>query len=137
LPAVPGGTHTLLQIEDNPANLKLVERMLEGFPDVKLISALQGRLGLELARQHLPDLVLLDLNLPDVSGLEVLRILRADPATRDVPVIMISADATKEQVRRLLDAGARAYVTKPLDVAEFVNVVADTLQERGLHRAEQ
>jgi PAS domain S-box-containing protein len=137
LPSTPGGTYTILQIEDNPANLKLVERVLGGFPGVNLISAPQGRLGLELARQHNPDVILLDLNLPDLSGFEVLRILRADPAMLDIPVIVISADATKEQVRRLLDAGARAYVTKPLGVAEFVKVVADALEERGLDRAHQ
>jgi CheY-like chemotaxis protein len=91
----------------------------------------------DLARQHQPDAILLDLNLPDLSGFEVLRILRADPATRDIPVIVISADATRDQIKRLLDAGARAYVTKPLDVAQFVHVVGDALQERRLDRAQQ
>jgi len=136
-PSIPEGAHTILQIEDNPANLKLVERVLEGFPGVRVISAPQGRLGLELARQHDLDVILLDLNLPDISGFEILRILRADPATRDIPVIVISADATKEQVRRLLDAGARAYVTKPLEVAQFAKVVGEALEERGLDRAQQ
>ncbi len=136
-PSIPAGAHTLLQIEDNPANLKLIERVLDGFPDVNVISAPQGRLGLDLARQHNPDVILLDLNLPDLSGFEVLRILRADPLTHNIPVIVVSADATKEQARRLLDAGARAYVTKPLDVAQFVKLVGDTLQERGRDRAEQ
>jgi PAS domain S-box-containing protein len=137
LPSIPDGSHTLLQIEDNPANLKLVERVLEAVPQLNVISAPQGRLGVDLARQHEPDLILLDLNLPDLSGFEVLRILRADPATRDIPVIVISADATKEQITRLLDAGARAYVTKPLDVTLFVKVVGDALQERGLDRAQR
>jgi CheY-like chemotaxis protein/anti-sigma regulatory factor (Ser/Thr protein kinase) len=137
LPSIPAGAHTLLQIEDNPANLKLVERVLEALPDVSVISAPQGRLGVDLARQHEPDLILLDLNLPDLSGFEVLRILRADPATRDIPVIVISADATKEQITRLIDAGARAYVTKPLDVTLFVKVVGDALQERRLDSAQQ
>jgi CheY-like chemotaxis protein len=137
MPSMPAGIHTLLQIEDNPANLKLVERVLENMPDVNLISAPQGRLGVDLARQHQPDAILLDLNLPDLSGFEVLRILRADPATRDIPVIVISADATRDQIKRLLDAGARAYVTKPLEVAQFVQVVGDALQERRLDRAQQ
>ncbi|HEV8419771.1 MAG TPA: PAS domain S-box protein [Actinomycetota bacterium] len=137
MPSMPAGIHTLLQIEDNPANLKLVERVLENMPDVNLISAPQGRLGVDLARQHQPHAILLDLNLPDLSGFEVLRILRADPATRDIPVIVISADATRDQIKRLLDAGARAYVTKPLDVAQFVQVVGDALLERGLDRAQQ
>lgn len=137
LPPIPDGSYTILQIEDNPANLKLVERVLAGFAEVNVISAPQGRLGFDLARQHNPDVILLDLNLPDLSGFEVLRILHADPATRDIPVIVVSADATKAQVRRLLDAGARGYVTKPLDVEQFVKIVGDTLQERGLHRAKQ
>ena len=137
LPPMPEGSHRLLYIEDNPANVKLIERVLEGYPDVTVLSAPQGRLGLELARQHRLDVILLDLNLPDISGFEVLRILRADPATRDVPVVVISADATREQIRRLLDAGARAYLTKPLNVQDFAEVIGETLRERGLDRAKQ
>jgi CheY-like chemotaxis protein len=79
--------------------------------------------GLELARKHSPDLVLLDLHLPDMPGWQVLAQLRADHATRDIPVIIISADATAPQVKRLLAAGARAYLTKPLDIAEFFRVI--------------
>jgi PAS domain S-box-containing protein len=134
---MPEGSHRLLYIEDNPANVKLIERVLEGFPDVAILAAPQGSLGLELARQHHLDMILLDLNLPDMSGFEVLRILQADPATREVPVVVISADATREQIRRVLDAGARAYLTKPLDVQEFAEVIGATLRERGLERAQQ
>ncbi len=111
--------HRVLYIEDNLPNLQLVQRILDGHPDVELITATQGRLGLELAREHQPALVLLDLHLPDMTGDQVLRQLRDDPATAAVPVVVISADATHGQVKRLLAEGARAYLTKPLDVSEL------------------
>jgi CheY-like chemotaxis protein len=91
------------------------------------MTAMQGRVGLELARQHSPDLVLLDLHLPDMPGWQVLAQLKADQLTRDIPVVVISADATSPQIKRLLSAGARAYLTKPLDIAEFFRVIEDAL----------
>jgi CheY-like chemotaxis protein len=96
--------------------------------DVDVISAMQGRLGLELAREHRPALVLLDLHLPDVDGDEVLRMLRDDPLTAAIPVVIVSADATQGQMRRLLNAGATAYLTKPLDVRELRDLF-DTLAD--------
>jgi len=128
----PKRAHTLLYIEDNTANLKLIERALTFRPDLGLLSAMQGSLGLDLARQHQPDLILLDLHLPDISGEELLRHLQGDPRTRDIPVIVISADATPGQVRKLLAAGARAYLTKPLDMHRFFVVVNDALEEQRL-----
>jgi len=113
----------ILQIEDNVSNLKLVERIIKRRPGTELISAIQGRLGIELAREHRPDLILLDLHLPDMTGHEVLRLIKTYPETRHVPVIVLSADATKTQVDRLIDAGAFGYLTKPLDVAEFLRIV--------------
>jgi CheY-like chemotaxis protein len=95
---------------------------------------MQGGLGIELARQHAPDLILLDLHLPDIPGEEVLRRLREDPVTRGIPVIMISADATQGQVKRLLAAGADHYLTKPLDVKSFVQVVERTLDRDKANR---
>jgi PAS domain S-box-containing protein len=114
----PTSTHTgtVLYIEDNLSNIRLLEHVMERRPGVKLLSALQGRLGLELARQHHPDVILLDLHLPDVSGEDVLRELRGDSGLRRIPVIVVSADATQRQIERLLAAGARSYLTKPLDV---------------------
>jgi CheY-like chemotaxis protein len=112
-------TRKVLYIEDNLANLRLVERILAHDPSVELVSAMQGRLGVDLARQHKPALVLLDLHLPDVSGDEVLRELRDDPATAAIPVAILSADATPGQVRRLLAEGAHSYLTKPLDVNDL------------------
>jgi CheY-like chemotaxis protein/anti-sigma regulatory factor (Ser/Thr protein kinase) len=119
----------VLYIEDNLPNLKLIERLLAHRPEVKLMPAMQGRLGVDLAREHRPDLILLDLHLPDIMGDEVLRQLREIPATRDTPVVMISADATAGQIKRLLDAGARAYLTKPLDVKKFLVLLDEILGE--------
>jgi signal transduction histidine kinase/CheY-like chemotaxis protein len=122
---------TLLYIEDNRANLKLVERVVSRLPHFRLITAMQGGMGLDLAQQHNPDLVLLDLHLPDMSGGEILRRLREDPRTHDIPVIVISADATPSQVHKLLAEGADAYLTKPLDVQRFLQLVDETLKQRS------
>ena len=118
---------TILCIEDNLSNLNLIERILAGRPHFRLLSAMQGSLGLELAREHRPDLILLDLHLPDVAGDEALRKLRQDPTTRRIPVVMISADATHGEIKRLLAAGADDYLTKPLDVKRFLEVVEEKL----------
>ena len=123
----PASRHTLLSIEDNPANLKLIQRLAARRPGWKLITAMQGSLGLDLARQHRPDLVLLDLGLPDLPGEEVLRLLREDPRTQDIPVIVVSADATPTQIRKLMAAGAMAYLTKPIDVRRFLALMDETL----------
>ncbi|HEV8420410.1 MAG TPA: PAS domain S-box protein, partial [Actinomycetota bacterium] len=133
--AAANGEGTILHIEDNPANLKLIERILSGLRGVKLLSAMQGSLGLDMARQHRPDVILLDLNLPDIQGQEVLGLLRADTRTKDIPVIVVSADATPEQLRNLRAAGAKAYLTKPLDVQRFLHVVDEALKERRLDHA--
>ena len=131
----PDGSHTLLYIEDNLANLRLIERALDHRPGLILLSAMQGSLGLDLARQHQPDLILLDLHLPDMPGEEVLRHLRGDPRTQRIPVIVISADATPGQIRNLLATGARAYLTKPIDVSRFFEAVDQALAERRLDPA--
>jgi len=114
---------TILLIEDNLANLKLVQRLMAKRSHLELLPAVTGSLGLELAREHHPDLILLDQHLPDVRGAEVLQRLKADPETRTVPVVVVSADATAGQVRRLLELGAVEYLTKPLDVAKFLRVL--------------
>jgi len=124
--AIPAAAHreaTLLYIEDNLANLTLVEAILQARPGWKTLPALQGQLGVELAREHLPDIVLLDLHLPDIPGEEVLRRLRSDPRTERIPVVVVSADATKASVDKLRITGANAYLTKPIDVDEFLEVV--------------
>lgn len=121
------GSGTILHIEDNPANARLVHQAFAGQPDVRLMLAMQGSVGLDLARAHRPDLILLDLHLPDMSGTAVLKALQADAETSDIPVVVMSADATPSQVRALLSTGARAYLTKPLDIREFLAVISEHL----------
>jgi CheY-like chemotaxis protein len=84
---------------------------------------MQGSLGIELARTHCPDLILLDLHLPDMQGDQVLAVLRSDASTTGIPIVMLSADATDRQIRRLLDAGAVEYLTKPVDIARLLQVL--------------
>jgi PAS domain S-box-containing protein len=126
-PPIAEESRRILYIEDNFSNVTLVDQMLAERPALELMTAMQGRVGLELARQHSPDLILLDLHLPDMPGWQVLAQLKADQLTRDVPVVVISADATSPQIKRLLSAGARAYLTKPIDIAEFFRVIEDAL----------
>jgi CheY-like chemotaxis protein len=114
---------TVLYIEDNLSNLRLVERIVARRGAWRLVHALHGRLGLELAISEPPQLLLLDLHLPDLPGERVLAALRADPRTADVPVYVISADATPGQRRRLLQAGAAGYLTKPIDVRQLLEML--------------
>jgi CheY-like chemotaxis protein len=113
----------VLYIEDDPVNFMLVERILEFRPALKLLHARSGETGVELAQTHCPKLILLDLNLPDIHGSEVLRRLQSEPGTAKVPVVVLSADATPSQIERLLTAGARNYLTKPFDIDPFLAVV--------------
>ncbi|HEY8834515.1 MAG TPA: response regulator [Chthoniobacterales bacterium] len=113
----------VLYIEDDPVNFTLVERILEFRPALKLMHARSGESGVELAQAYGPKLILLDLNLPDMHGSEVLRQLQRQPATAQVPVVVLSADATPSQIERLLTAGARNYLTKPFDIDPFLAVV--------------
>ncbi len=124
------GAGLVLYVEDNLPNLRLVERILQKRPQMRLISATRGQLGIELAHEQVPDLIVLDVNLPDMQGHEVLAALRADPAVAHVPVIVASADATTTQVKRMLDAGAADYLTKPLDVLRFLDVIDRHLTPR-------
>ena len=120
-------TRTILYIEDNVSNLRLVEEMLAEHPEIKLITAMQGQLGIDLAEQHTPDLILLDLHLPDLPGWEVLARLQRAEITHDIPVVVLSADATSRQVKRLMATGARAYLTKPIDVEELFRTIEETV----------
>jgi len=117
----------VLYVEDNPSNMRLVESVLRLRPGVTLIPAMQGRIALDLAREHRPRLVLLDLHLPDIPGEEVLRGIRSDAELAATPVVILSADATRGQVSRLLTAGANSYLTKPLDLHEFLAVLDQAL----------
>jgi signal transduction histidine kinase/ActR/RegA family two-component response regulator len=117
------GERSLLYIEDTLANIRLVEEILSSRPSVRVLPAGMGQLGLELARDHQPDLILLDLHLPDLGGEEVLARLREDDRTRDIPVVILSADATERAPEPLLEAGARDYLTKPIGVRELLEAV--------------
>jgi CheY-like chemotaxis protein len=114
---------TLVYIEDNLSNLKLVERLLRQRPQVRLVPAMQGRLGLDLAAEHAPKLVLLDRHLPDIDGAEVLSRLRTHPATARSAIYILTADASPGQKERLLAAGATGYLTKPIDIEAFLSVL--------------
>jgi signal transduction histidine kinase/CheY-like chemotaxis protein len=122
---IPATEHrgAILYIEDNPSNFRLIERALDRRPGIELIAAIQGRLGLELAREHHPNLILLDLHLPDLSGEEILARLKADPTTREIPVVILSAEAQPGLQRRLLDQGAAAFLVKPIDLRAFFELV--------------
>ncbi len=125
---------TVLYIEDNLSNLKLVQRIVARRPILKLLVVSQGGLGFELAREHQPDIILLDLHLPDMQGEEVLRRLRETRETQDIPVVVISADVTPNQVERLQRAGAYAYLTKPLDVKQFLYMIEDVVGQARKER---
>ncbi|MFL6352675.1 MAG: ATP-binding protein [Bryobacteraceae bacterium] len=114
---------TILCVDDNTANQQLMEHLFEHRPKTHLLFAMQGSLGLELAIQHTPNLILLDLQLPDLGGDIVLQRLRAHPDTKAIPIVMLSADATPGQIQRLIDLGATDYVTKPFDISMLLGVV--------------
>ena len=116
----------VLHIEDNPSNRKLVQLVVSRRPRLELVEAFDGETGLELARSLLPDLVLLDLRLPGISGEEVLAELRADPATAGLRVVVISAEARPGETTRVIEAGAERYLVKPVDVEEL-GAVLDTV----------
>ena len=120
--------HRLLYVEDNSSNRELVERIMTYRPGIDLTMAMGGEHGITAARAIHPDLILLDLHLPDIWGDEVLKRLKRDPATSSIPVVMLSADATKRQIQRLLSMGADAYLTKPIDVHQLLAILDEKLQ---------
>ena len=120
---------TVLSIEDNLDNLALLTRILAYRPQIRMVSAMRGGMGLDMARQHHPDLVLLDVHLPDMKGDEVLRQLQADPQLKDTPVVVLSADATPQQIDQLRAAGASEYLTKPIVVVQLLALVDRLLHE--------
>jgi len=117
----------VLYIEDNAANQLLVQRVFAHRPEIDLICAERGLLGLEMARDQQPALVLLDIHLPDINGDRVLQRLRDDPLTRAIPVVVLSADASDFRIQSLLMSGAWAYLTKPLDLRRLLEVVDEIL----------
>jgi PAS domain S-box-containing protein len=122
---------TLLYVEDNPANLMLVEQLIARRPDMRLLSARDGNLGIQLARSRRPQVILMDINLPGISGIEALKILREDPATAHIPVVALSANAMPRDIEKGLQAGFFRYLTKPIKVNEFMDTLDVALEFAG------
>ncbi|MBI3525768.1 MAG: PAS domain S-box protein [Betaproteobacteria bacterium] len=132
-PARPQAPHgmplrTVLYVEDNPANLELVEQLIARRPDLRLLSAADGNLGVEFARVYQPAVILMDINLPGISGLEAMKILRADPSTAHIPIIALSANAVPRDIEKALEAGFLNYLTKPIMVNQFMGVLDAALK---------
>ncbi len=134
LPLPPGGRlRTLLYVEDNPANMKLIEQLIARRTDIRLLTAVNGTLGIELARTARPSVILMDINLPGISGIEALKILRGDPSTEHIPVIALSANAMLRDIDKGLEMGFFRYLTKPIKVKEFMDTLNVALEyaEKG------
>jgi PAS domain S-box-containing protein len=129
-PKIHGNTRQriLLYVEDNPANLMLVEQIIEGTPNLNMLSARDGNHGVELARAHHPDVILMDINLPGISGIEAMNILRKDPVTKHIPIIALSANAMLRDIEKGLEAGFFRYLTKPIKITEFMNALDKALE---------
>jgi signal transduction histidine kinase/AmiR/NasT family two-component response regulator len=125
---------TLLYVEDNPANLMLIEDLIARRPDIRLLSARDGNRGIEIARNSLPDVILMDINLPGISGIEALGILTEDPTTAHIPVIALSANAIPRDIQKGLEAGFFRYLTKPIKVNELMETLDLALQRARAHR---
>jgi CheY-like chemotaxis protein len=119
---------TLLYVEDNSANLELVEQLIARRPDMRLLTAVNGTLGVALARAAQPDVILMDINLPGMSGTEAMTILRKDPATAHIPVVALSANAIPRDIERGLEAGFFRYLTKPIKISEFMEILDVALE---------
>jgi signal transduction histidine kinase/AmiR/NasT family two-component response regulator len=114
---------TLLYVEDNPANLDLVEQIISRRTDLRMLGATEGSIGIEFARAYQPDVILMDINLPGISGIDAMRVLRADPATAHIPIIALSANAVPRDIAKALDAGFFSYITKPIKVEHFMETL--------------
>jgi PAS domain S-box-containing protein len=119
---------TLLYVEDNPANLMLVEQIIENHPHIRMLSARDGYHGIALARAHLPDVILMDINLPGISGVQALKLLRQDLTLAHIPVIALSANAMFRDIEKGLSAGFFRYLTKPIKINEFISALDDALE---------
>ena len=119
LPSENAPLRTVLYVEDNPANLLLIEEIIERRADIKLLNAPTGRSGIRIALASLPDVILMDINLPGMNGTQAMQILAEDPATTHIPVVALSANAMPRDIENGLDAGFFRYITKPIKVDEF------------------
>jgi PAS domain S-box-containing protein len=133
---INGPLRTLLYVEDNPANLMLVEDLIARRPDIHLLSARDGHRGIEIARASRPDVILMDINLPGISGIEAMKNLKDDPATAHIPIVAISANAIPQDIEKGLEAGFFRYLTKPIKVVEFMetlDIALDYAQSEALN----
>jgi signal transduction histidine kinase/CheY-like chemotaxis protein len=121
--------HTVLYIEDNPDNLALVQQILVEQPNIKFLSAVKAQSGIELARSHQPKLILMDIDLPDMSGIEAMEILKSFDETRGIPVIAVSANAMEKDIDKAMDAGFKDYIVKPINVPRFIKIIDDILSK--------
>jgi len=126
-PLPNAAVRTLLYVEDNPANLMLVEHIIKGNTDVRMLSARDAYLGIALAREHIPDVILMDINLPGMSGIQALKILLVDPVTKNIPVVALSANAMPIDIERGLEAGFFRYLTKPIRINEFMKALDEAM----------
>ena len=123
--------NTLLYIEDDVTNLALVERIIARRCDLKLLSAKDGSLGVQMARQHLPDAILMDIKLPGMSGIDIFEILQNDAATARIPVIGLSSDAFPDDIQKAARAGFFHYLTKPFKIEDLMDTIDASFKYRG------
>ena len=121
----------MLCVEDNPANMELVEQIIARRPELKLLTAVTGPLGMELARDARPDVILMDINLPGISGIDALKLLRECPDTAHIPVVALSANAMPRDIANGMKAGFFNYLTKPIKVREFMDTLDAALEFAG------
>ncbi|HCZ33471.1 MAG TPA: hybrid sensor histidine kinase/response regulator, partial [Holophagaceae bacterium] len=126
-----GSLRTVLYVEDNPANLDLVSQLIGRRPDLRMLGAVDAIQGLQMAHDHLPSVVLMDINLPGISGIEALSLLRKDPQTAHIPVVAISANAMVGDIKKGLEAGFFRYLTKPINIVEFMDTLDVALASAG------
>ena len=132
--------HTVLYVEDNPANLMLIEDIIEARTDLILLTARDGYSGIEIARSTVPDLILMDINLPGINGTDALKILAKDPLTSHIPVIALSANAIPRDIEKGLASGFFRYLTKPIKIHEFIDTLDQALHldtEQPVEKSEE
>lgn len=127
--SAPRTQHTLLQVEDNPANADVVKQLIARRSDLILLTATSGQQGIEMACSTLPDLILMDMRLPDMSGLAAITLLHEHPASAHIPVVVLSSNAFPDEIKRCLDAGVFRYLTKPYKIDELMAVIDLALRQ--------
>ena len=124
---------TILCIEDNPANLKLIEDILTDYPEIEFLPATHAKMGIDIALSQKPNLILMDINLPDIDGIEALKRLKNFEETHEIPVIAMSANAMKKDIDRAMAEGFKTYITKPVDIGKFRKIIEDELKSAVIY----